>query len=855
MRGRIQGVSTHRRSPLEARWSLCATPAGLIETPAQLQDSPAVAWQPIAAADTVAGALRAAALWSLDAAPRRFDAEDWWFRARFDAPARSLAQARRALEFGGLAGECQVWLNGAPLLASDNMHVAHACTEPALGPTGNELLMRFPSLDATLARRRPRPRWRAPMIEHPQLRWARVSLLGRTPGWSPPAPVIGPWRAIEWVEQDVLQVSQLRLRTDVDGVDGRVSLSVELEALSGAAHIEGVILQVWRDAAMHEIALSRSESAGAGFAATLAIPNVARWWPHTHGEPALYDAQLAVRVSGSGAPVRVELGRLGFRTLTLDTSNGDFALRVNGVPVFCRGACWTPLDAVSPDATAAASRAALEQVAAAGMNMLRVNGCMVYENDAFFDACDALGLLVWQDFMFANMDYPGADATFQASVRVEAEQQLARWQARPSLAVICGNSEAEQQAAMWGSPREFWPQPLFDDDLAGFAREWCPEVPYWPSSAHGGAFPHQNNAGTTSYYGVGAYLRPMEDARRANLRFATECLAFANVPPAATLARMPGGSGLRSHHPGWKARAPRDLGAGWDFEDVRDHYLQRLYGVDPIALRSVDFERYLALSRAVGAEVVQATLSEWRRPASTCRGALIWYLRDLWAGAGWGLLDEQGAPKAAFHGLKRALAPVSVFITDEGTNGLDLHVVNDLGTALTATVEVALYRDDGLRLQGSQRDWALAAHAAETRPLADWFDGFIDLSRAYRFGPAEHALVVATLRDAAGQTLSQAFHCPEGRPSARRRDVGLSVKQVDKNADGSVSVLLASHGWAQSVYFDADGFEPEDEYFHLAPGDTRAIRLTPSRAGAKPALRGTALALNAWAGATFEIPR
>jgi len=285
-------------------------------------------------------------------------------------------------------------------------------------------------------------------------------------------------------------------------------------------------------------------------------------------------------------------------------------VRVNGVPVFCRGACWTPLDVVTLSAPAEAQRAAVAQARAAGMNMLRVGGTMVYEDDHFHDACDALGILVWQDFMFANMDYPQDDAAFTASVKLEAAQQLERWQARPSVAVLCGNSEAEQQAAMWGSPRETWGQPLFDRDLTELAAAWCPDVPYWPSSASGGAFPHQNNVGTTSYYGVGAYLRPLEDARRSGLRFATECLAFANVPPDSTLARMPGGSGTRVHHAGWKARAPRDLGAGWDFDDVRDHYLQRLYGLDPVALRSSDHDRYLAMSRAVSAEVMNATFGE-----------------------------------------------------------------------------------------------------------------------------------------------------------------------------------------------------------------------------------------------------
>ena len=854
MTGRIRSVSTHRRTPIQARWSLCATPAGQIRTPVQLQGAQSAVWQPIAAGDTVAGALRAAGKWSLDAAARRFDADDWWFCARFDAPARTAEQVLRDLEFSGLAGECELWLNGEPLLASDNMHLAHVCAGPALIATGeNELLMRFASLDARLAQRRPRPRWRAPMIEHQQLRWTRVSLLGRTPGWSPPAPAIGPWRAIEWIEREAIQVSRLRLHAGIEGAEGRLSVSVEMTPLAAQARIAEARLRVQRDAVVHEIALGRAGSNDAGFEATLAIPDVAPWWPHTHGEPALYAAQIVVRLTGDDAAVIVDLGSVGFRSISLDTTGGDFSLSVNGIAVFCRGANWTPLDVVSPNASAEATRAALAQVAAAGMNMLRVNGCMVYENADFFDACDALGILVWQDFMFANMDYPADDPAFNASVQGEARQQLARWQGRPSLAVLCGNSEAEQQAAMWGSPRELWSQPLFEHELAALSNEWCPDVPYWPSSAHGGSFPHQNNVGTTSYYGVGAYLRPLEDARRAELRFATECLAFANVPPAATIARMPGGTGLRTHHPGWKERASHDLGAGWDFEDVRDHYLQLLYGVDPVALRSVDHDRYLSLSRGVGAELAQATFAEWRRPASTCRGALVLFLRDLWAGAGWGLLDERGAPKAAFHGLKRALAPISVFMTDEGTNGVDLHVVNDPGVALSATVEVALYRDDGLRIQSSQRDCALPAHGARTWPLAEWFDGFIDISRAYRFGPAEHALVVATLRDAAGATLSQAFHFPEGRPSARRRDVGLSVRDIQKNDDASVILTLTSHGFAQSVYFEADGYEPDDEYFHIAPGEARMVKLTPTRTSGKPATRGSVLALNAWTGATFAF--
>ena len=134
-----------------------------------------------------------------------------------------------------------------------------------------------------------------------------------------------------------------------------------------------------------------------------------------------------------------------------------------------------------------------------------------------------------------------------------------------------------------------------------------------PKAGRPCAFPHVADAGTTSYYGVGAYERPIADARRSNLRFATECLAFACIPDDAALARMPGGLATRAHHPAWKSRSPRDLGAGWDFDDVRDHYVRELFAEDPMRLRHADHDRYLALGRCAIAEVMGAAYAEWRR--------------------------------------------------------------------------------------------------------------------------------------------------------------------------------------------------------------------------------------------------
>jgi beta-mannosidase len=651
-----------------------------------------------------------------------------------------------------------------------------------------------------------------------------------------------------------VSLTDVSLRSGVHADNGWLEIECKVGAI-GDAPIARVDLSVSGAMQTHSIELRprrAGEAPGAGtYVGRLEIPKVALWWPHTHGEPELYAARLQVRLHGSSEAVVADLGRVGFRTVTLHTRNGEFALHVNGVPIFCRGACWTPLDPVSLNAPGDMLRATLAQVRSAGMNMLRVGGMMVYESDDFLDLCDSNGVLLWQDFMFANMNYPEEDSAFVASVEQEARQQLARLNGRPSLAVLCGNSEGEQQAAMWGALRDSWAPQLFHSRLAELARECCPEVPYWPSSAHGGSFPHQGNQGTTSYYGVGAYLRPLEDARRAEIRFATECLAFANVPEERTLAKLPGGLSVRTHQPVWKTRAPRDLGAGWDFDDVRDHYLARLFGLDPLNLRYAEHERYLTLSRVVSGEVMARVFAEWRRERSTCRGGLIWFWRDLWCGAGWGVVDALGAPKAAFYYLRRVLQPVSVAMSDEGGNGLFVHIVNERADSLGASLEVALYHAGEVAVGVASRPLTIPARKTVELPAAEMFDDFRDLSYAYRFGPPAQDLVVATLRGTDGSVLSRAFHFVLGLSATREPDVGLTAV-ASARADSDFDVKISTRRFAQSVWIEAEGFVAEDAYFHLAPGTDTTVRLQRIPLEPERALRGRVHALNALTAVKIE---
>jgi beta-mannosidase len=584
----------------------------------------------------------------------------------------------------------------------------------------------------------------------------------------------------------------------------------------------------------------------------LKIPSPARWWPHTHGDPATYEARIEVQLAGATPRTcTVLLAPVGFRTIEVDRSVDGFALRVNGVAVFCRGACWTPPDVVSLRATRAEYRRILDQVRAAGMNMLRVGGTMVYESNDFLDLCDEYGILVWQDLMFANMDYPDGDEAFVSGVVTELTQQLERLLPRASVAVICGNSEVEQQAAMWGAPRERWQPRLFHEIVPALLAEISGGVPYWPSSAHGGAFPHQPNRGTTSYYGVGAYLRPLEDARRSEVRFATEALGFANVPEDATLSAMPGGLSLRVHHPEWKLRAPRDLGAGWDFDDVRDFYLKALFDVDPVQLRYADHDRYLRLSRVVTGEVMAASYREWRRARSSCNGALVWLLRDLWEGAGWGIIDAMGEPKAAWHALRRVLQPHMLAISDEGNNGLALHIVNDSQAPLEATLALTLYRAGEVVVAQGRREIQVAGRSAIELSAGELFDSFHDLSSAYRFGPPSYDVALATLALAGQAPFAFASHFPAGLAIREIHDLG--IEAVATASDDGYELRLKSRAFARWVSVQADGYVCDDQYFHLPPGMVRVLRLSPRRGSTPRGLRGQVEALNASKPAQIEL--
>jgi beta-mannosidase len=800
----------HERLRLDSGWEMASAEPGADPTE----------WIAARVPGTAAGALRDAGLWPHGEA-HDFDACDWWFRTMFvGGPA--VAGEEVVLQLGGIATVAEVWLNGQLLLESESMFARHELDVGDRLEGTNELVIRCCALERLLReRRKPRARWRTRLADS-NLRFFRTALLGRAPGFAPtPAPV-GPWRPVAVERRRQVVLDELTLLPRLDGDDGVLDVSARVRSLGGRP-IESIQVEV----AGQSVSIPVADGVASG---SLRLQNVARWWPHTHGRPELHEVRLLI------GPTVVATRRVGFRSLGLglgyDIETDDFAFVVNGVDVFIRGALWTPVDFVALAADPAHVRDALQQVCDAGMNMLRLPGTSTYEDGVFHDLCDQLGLLVWQDFMFANFDYPFSDEHFAGMVEQEARDVLRSLAGRPSLAVLCGNSEVEQQAAMVGLDPSLIRAEFFATLLPRWAKEAGIDVPYVPSAPSGGDLPFRFDRGVSNYYGVGCYLRPLEDARLAAPRFAAECLAFGNVPDAAALEAM-GLAGVAVHEERWKAGVPHEPGVGWDFDDVRDWYLKHLFEVDPVALRVSDHARYLELSRAVSGEVMADAFGNWRRPGSLTRGGLVLWLRDLAPGAGFGLIDASGTPKAALHHLRRALNPVAIWTTDEGMAGVDVHVANDRGEALSARIRVALYRDSEIRVEEAIEEIALPAGSSLTRNLESIIGRFVDASWAYRFGPPGHNVIVASLEEG-DELLSQAFRFPVGRPATIESATRLGLEaRATRSADGRACIHLASTRLTYGLRIVAPGFEPEDDAFSLEPGGARLVVLRARAADAQ----------------------
>ena len=246
--------------------------------------------------------------------------------------------------------------------------------------------------------------------------------------------------------------------------------------------------------------------------------------------------------------------------------------------------------------------------------------------------------------------------------------------------------------------------------------------------------------------------------------------------------------------------------------------------------------------------VMATTMAEWRRPASGCAGALVYTMRDLRPGAGWGVVDALGRPKSSWFALRRVQQPRAILASDEGLNGLRLHVLNDCADALMGRVRVELFARGEMPLEQVEIDVRVDGRGSVE--LSHLFDGFRDLTYAYRFGSPAHDVVVASLVDDRDALVSRAVYLPLGLARALEADIGLhaTAKPLD---GGDWLLVVETRRFAQSVAVDVPGFRPDDSWFDLPPGAIASIVLHPVSERTRPS--GEVRALNSTVTASISV--
>ena len=542
----------------------------------------------------------------------------------------------------------------------------------------------------------------------------------------------------------------------------------------------------------------------------VAIDSPQLWWPAGMGGHALTD--IPYEVDG-----KRYVKRIGLRKVALVRGTAEkptFHFEVNGVPLFAKGANWVPADALECRQTPERYRDLLESCVAANFNMVRVWGGGIYEKDCFYDLCDELGLLVWQDFMFSCAVYP-ADAAFLENVRREAEWQIRRLRDHASVVLWCGDNEclgANRWFSWGGRGEENQANWVAKTKVLGEAvRRLDPARTFWPSSPCWGPDDFGNgwdpgSLGDMHYWAVWGQDCDIEKYASFVPLFASE-FGFQSHPSpevAATFCEMKGADEPAfAHHQKNKGGNEKILG------NVAK-YLGEASG----------FTNLLYLSQVQQVLAIRTAVEAWRARMPQCMGALYWQLNDVWPVSSWASVEYGGKWKQLQYHAKRFFAPTMVTgLVEKGKDGADVvavYGVNDRGTPHALVLETYAGGFDGTLRRVEARLVVLAPRTS-TR-LAEYPPAAFGADKAPNARYAAFRLV-----DGRGQA-----HARNETVFARFAACRLASEPVEVKVDG-FEVALTSRTGAFSVWVNADGIRGEfdDNAITLLPGERRVLRFRP----------------------------
>ncbi|MFF7049718.1 glycoside hydrolase family 2 protein [Streptomyces griseorubiginosus] len=462
--------------------------------------------------------------------------------------------------------------------------------------------------------------------------------------WGPTLVTAGIWRPVRIERWSTARIARVRPLVSVEQGVGVVELAVEVERarVEAPLTVEAVVGGVRARAAIDQ----------ASGVVRLEVPQARLWWPRGYGEQPLYDVELTLL--HEDRPLDVWRRRIGFRTVKLDRSADEhgtgFCLVVNGERIFARGVNWIPDDVFPSRITRERYRGRLGQAAAAGVDLVRIWGGGIYESEDFYDACDELGLLVWQDFPFACAAYP-EEQPLRGEVEAEARENVVRLMPHPSLVLWNGNNENLWGFRDWGWEARLagdsWGEGYYLGLLPRVVAELDPTRPYTAGSPWSGSWEHHPNDpahGTHHSWEVWNRLDYAE-YRSEVPRFVAE-FGWQAPPAHATLRRALAGEELAADSPGMLHHQKAEDGNGKLRRGLERHF----------AFPEGDFDRWHYLTQVNQARAVAAGIEHWRSHWPVCAGTVVWQLNDCWPVTSWAAVDGDGREKPLYHELRRLYA-------------------------------------------------------------------------------------------------------------------------------------------------------------------------------------------------------
>jgi beta-mannosidase len=757
---------------------------------------------------------------------------DWEYRSTFAADAALLRRERIEIVFQGLDTFADVSVNGVRVLSADNMFRSwRADIKPRVVAGTNTVLVHFRSPIAATKPAYDRLGYTLPAVndQAPEM----VSMFARKApyhygwDWGPRFVTSGIWRPATIEAWDVARLDEVQVyQRALDDARARLEVAAVVTAAhAGHARVTvglpgGPALGTADKVLVHGRNEVRLE---------VVIDKPERWWPNGLGAQKLYTLETSLAVDGVTRGRRQT--RIGLRTLEVvnrhDAGGKTFTVVVNGAPVFMKGANWIPADSFVTRVTEEKYRSLLQAAASANMNMVRVWGGGIYEDERFYALCDELGLLVWQDFMFACSMYPG-DAPFVENVRQEAIENVRRLRNHPSLALWAGNNEVEAAWQQWGWPARFHlgkaAQATIWNDYKRVFHEVLPRVVAaedpgrfytrsTPSANEDGVAPGKMGWGDMHYWGVWHAEAPYEAYAGNVSRFMSE-YGFQSFPTLPSVARYAPPSE-------WRIDSPVMLSHQ---RHPRGNALVRTY-MDRDFRAPKDFGAFLYLSQVSQANVIQFGAEAHRRRMPYNMGSLYWQLDDCWPVASWSSIDHDGTWKALQYAARRFFAPVLVSpVDDNGT--LRVFVVSDRRTDLPAHLTLRLVDlDGGGDRWRFERDVTVRALASEPQFSA----GRRDILKGV---DASHVVLVAELTAGGGLLSRNLFYFQKARDLALPSPE-LAVAVAPHRIGATVKVT--ARRFARAVWLstpDGDGAF-SDNFFDLLPGETATVEWTPAP-GARP---------------------